>query len=294
MIVLTLTDAPAKVKGDISKWLFEVSTGVYAGNLSGRVRDELWERICKMMAHGRAVMLYSTNSEQGFAFRVYGTTWYPEDFDGLQIMKRPLSQKRHTSPTIEGNELTDRSNARQFYMSQQPERLKESYVVLDLETTGLDPRTDSIIEIGILEVENGKVISEYSELVQGTDTIPKDIQKLTGITTIERNQNGKDLSLVLKAAAEIIDGKPIVGHNIAFDIQFLQSAGLKAGIKIPIKKIIDTMPLARKDLKGIKNYKLRNIAESLNISIENEKHRALSDCYLTYRVYEKLKEIDQK
>ena len=46
MIVITLTDCPPKLRGDLSKWLCEINTGVYVGNLSGRVRDELWERVC--------------------------------------------------------------------------------------------------------------------------------------------------------------------------------------------------------------------------------------------------------
>ena len=52
MIVITLTDCPPKVRGDLSKWLLEISTGVYVGNLSARVRTELWGRICEHVKAG--------------------------------------------------------------------------------------------------------------------------------------------------------------------------------------------------------------------------------------------------
>ena len=54
MIVVTLTDCPPRLRGDLSKWLLEISTGVYVGQLSKRVREELWKRICDNLPRGRA------------------------------------------------------------------------------------------------------------------------------------------------------------------------------------------------------------------------------------------------
>ena len=81
MIVITLTDCPPKVQGDLSKWLLEISTGVYVGNLSARVRTELWGRICEHVKVGRATMVYSSNGEQKLDFAVHNTTWVPVDYD---------------------------------------------------------------------------------------------------------------------------------------------------------------------------------------------------------------------
>jgi CRISPR-associated protein Cas2 len=89
MIVLHLTDCPNSLKGDLTKWLFEIASGVYVGQVSARVRDKLWERVFFTLKHGRAVMVYSTNNEQGLDFRIAGDTWEPIDFDGLNLMLRP-------------------------------------------------------------------------------------------------------------------------------------------------------------------------------------------------------------
>lgn len=66
MIVVTLTDCPPRLRGDLSKWLLEINTGVYVGQLNKRVREELWKRICDNLPRGRATMgciLPTTNRE---------------------------------------------------------------------------------------------------------------------------------------------------------------------------------------------------------------------------------------
>lgn len=76
----------------MSKWLCEINTGVYVGNLSARVRDGLWMRVCENLNNGKAVMVYSSNNEQRLEFRVHNCEWVPVDFDGLTLMKRPLAK----------------------------------------------------------------------------------------------------------------------------------------------------------------------------------------------------------
>ena len=91
MIVITLTSCPPKLRGDLSKWLCEINTGVYVGNLSARVRDKLWMRVCENLDNGKATMVYSSNNEQHLEFRVHNGEWAAVDFDGITLMKRPLS-----------------------------------------------------------------------------------------------------------------------------------------------------------------------------------------------------------
>ncbi len=90
MIVVSMTDCPPRLRGDLSKWLCEINTGVYVGHLSSRVRDELWQRICENLSTGRATMVFSSDGEQHMDFRVHNTGWEPVDFDGLKLMRRPL------------------------------------------------------------------------------------------------------------------------------------------------------------------------------------------------------------
>ena len=90
MTVITLSDCPPKVRGDLSKWLCEISPGVYAGNINARVRTELWARVCENLKSGRATMVYSARCEQQMKFEVHNAHWEPVDLDGILLMRRPL------------------------------------------------------------------------------------------------------------------------------------------------------------------------------------------------------------
>ena len=90
MIVLHLSACPAGIRGDVTKWLMEISTGIYVGQLSQRAREALWERVCKHTGTGSAIMVYSARNEQGFSYRVHNTQWQPVDIDGITLMRRPL------------------------------------------------------------------------------------------------------------------------------------------------------------------------------------------------------------
>lgn len=94
MVVIVLTACPTGLRGDLTRWLLEISAGVFVGHVSARVRDRLWERIVDLIRDGRAVMVYSARNEQHFAFRVHHADWIPEDRDGLGLIKRPANRRR--------------------------------------------------------------------------------------------------------------------------------------------------------------------------------------------------------
>lgn len=91
MIVLVLTAVPARLRGELTRWLTEVSPGVYCGRVSRRVRDRLWERVQHGLRDGSAVLVApSREREQGWEVMTAGTgRWTPADFDGLTLMRRP-------------------------------------------------------------------------------------------------------------------------------------------------------------------------------------------------------------
>lgn len=89
VIVVVLATAPAKIRGHLTRWLFEISPGVYVGKASARVRELLWEQILDNIGDGRAVMVYAADNEQGLEFKTYGQEWSPVDFDGLELIMRP-------------------------------------------------------------------------------------------------------------------------------------------------------------------------------------------------------------
>ena len=84
MVVLVLTAVPAGLRGHVTRWLLEISPGVFVGALPRRVRDELWDRVIELCRDGRAVMVESARTEQGLAFRVHRPDWEPVDLDGLR------------------------------------------------------------------------------------------------------------------------------------------------------------------------------------------------------------------
>lgn len=88
MQVLVLNSVPAGLRGDVTRWFMEIATGVYVGNVSARIRDELWERVLSLAARGRAIMVYPARNEQGYVVRTYQYDWEPEEFDGLTLMLR--------------------------------------------------------------------------------------------------------------------------------------------------------------------------------------------------------------
>ena len=88
MVVLILTACPAGLRGHVTRWLLELSPGVFVGKVSTRVRDELWQRVVESVKDGRALMVFSKRSEQGLGFRVHRHDWEPCDFDGLTLIRR--------------------------------------------------------------------------------------------------------------------------------------------------------------------------------------------------------------
>lgn len=89
MVVVVLTNCPAKLRGHLTRWLLEISAGVYVGHVSARVRDLLWDQIVEYVKDGKALMVYNSTGEQRLAFRTHLHEWEAVDFDGVMLMRRP-------------------------------------------------------------------------------------------------------------------------------------------------------------------------------------------------------------
>ena len=249
MIVIALSDCPPKIRGDLSKWLFEVNTGVYVGKLSARVREELWDRICENLSKGKATMVYSACNEQGMEFRVHNTVWQPTDYDGLTLMRRPLS----SGNALEVRRGPGTSNAVCFlkarniiHRSKQKKEAEQGYVVVDLETTGLDPQKNAIIEIGAIHVIDHEIKEQFSTRINPRQNLPESVQKLTGITQ-EMQHNGVELAQGVEEFRTFIGDRKLVFHNAGFDRAFLSRAFEQCGIPQMENRYQDTMVLARQN-----------------------------------------------
>lgn len=105
--MLVLTACPAGLRGYVTRWLLEISPGVYCGRVSARVRDELWRQVMSLLKDGRAVMVFSRRGDQGLDFRVHRHDWEPVDFDGISLIRRP-AEPRSTSALRPGWSLASR------------------------------------------------------------------------------------------------------------------------------------------------------------------------------------------
>ena len=92
MVVMVLETVPEGLRGELTRWLIEVKTGVFVGTCSARVRDKLWEKCCERCRGGGVVQIWSTNTEQGFAMRMHGETSREiVEMEGLQLVRKPAA-----------------------------------------------------------------------------------------------------------------------------------------------------------------------------------------------------------
>ena len=159
--------------------------------------------------------------------------------------------------------------------------MRGELVALDLETTGLDPTQDEIIEIGAVRFRNGEVIEEFSALVNPGRPIPPFVTTLTEITN-ELVMNAPPLSAVLPKLKEFVGDTPWVGHNIGFDASFLyRHDTLRDNLRI------DTYELASVLLPTAPRYNLTSLTQMLNFDIGSA-HRAVYDAKATAFIYWKM------
>lgn len=157
----------------------------------------------------------------------------------------------------------------------------DSFVVCDLETTGLSPRQHEIIEIGMVRVESGEITASFHSLVRPVQKLPVSIRRLTGLDD-NQLKTGPGLPEVLPQVLAFLHDYPLVGHNVAFDKSFLEAA---AG---PLKNpVYDTLELARILLPASPGYRLGVLCRFLGVENQNE-HRSLSDALATVELYRKL------
>lgn len=289
-----MTDCPPRLRGDLSKWLLEISTGVYVGQLTGRVRDAVWARVCKNLKGGRAVMVYNTNNEQHMDFRVHNTSWEPVDFDGLWLIRRPLPAAQVADDGIKNGfskaaryRMADKAGIRTAKVTDFTHQ-SESYVVIDVETTGLSAEKNLIIEYGAVKVANGEITEEFSALVQREEPVPAVIGKLTGISDDMLTELGVPPEEALEKFLAFVGNSKVVGHNISFDMEFLRVECQRYGKQALANKCQDILKLARRRLTEVANYKLDTLAEYFGL--DKQQHRALSDCVLAQKIYGKLME----
>ncbi|MFA6861906.1 MAG: 3'-5' exonuclease [Bacilli bacterium] len=164
----------------------------------------------------------------------------------------------------------------------------DTYVVLDLETTGLSPIANEITEIGIEKVINRKKISSFQQLVKPINKIPPYIENLTGISN-EMVENQPRFEAVLDQISSFINDDLVVGQNVRFDVSFLYDNFLKSD-KYFTNSYVDTLRISRIILPDMK-HNLEALVNHFEIKNDLGYHRALADAENTRKVYECLRSL---
>ena len=284
MIVLTMTNCPPKLRGDLSKWLLEINTGVYVGNVNARVRELIWKRVCENIKNGQATLVFPANNEQHMDFYVHNTNWQPIDLDGIKLMKHPKNIYEQGEMLKSGFSNAAKRRMGLKKNARRVEKADNDFVIIDIETTGLSVENDEILEIGAIRIVNGKTVEEYERLIAVKTEIAQNISELTGITQEQVKENGKPINEALPSFMDFVKGSEVAGYNVNFDHDFLLAECSRQGIDITKIKFTDVMTIVKSKLKGMRSYNLESVAKRLGITTKQQ-HRALSDCYLLYQVY---------
>ncbi len=162
-----------------------------------------------------------------------------------------------------------------------------SYISIDLETTGLNPKLDKIIEIGAVKVEKGVITETFETFVNPGRLLEQRIVELTGI----RDADLKDAPYaeeVLPGLLDFLGDDTLIGHSILFDYSFLKKAAVDQKLTFE-KQAIDTLKIARRFLGELEHRSLDYLCEYYKIP--HHAHRALADAKATSLLYQKLAEL---
>lgn len=161
----------------------------------------------------------------------------------------------------------------------------KSYIAFDVETTGLNPMENEIIEIGALKVRDGKVAERFMEFIHPTAPISAAITNLTGITN-EMVAGARPRCEVVSDFLDFCEDDILIGHNVSFDYSFMKCSAAADGL--PFKKLgIDTLKIAKKVHSDLDSKSLGSLCAYYNIE-NRAAHRAYHDALATAKLYQTL------
>lgn len=287
LTVITIKKSPPSLRGDLTKWMQEISTGVYVGNFNTKIREKLWERVIESVGSGEATMTYAYRNEIGYRFETHNSNKIPINFDGIPLVFTPNNPKESKKENKLGFSKAAKMRKAKKYSGIKSQGNTKTYVIIDLETTGLDPINDRIIEVGAIRI--GEEIKDYSAIVKQEIDITEKIRDLTGISD-EDIKKGKAEEIVINELLDFISQDSLVGYNINFDIKFINECLNRFGKSKVRNMTYDVMKYVKNDKLFLKNYKLETVVKEYGIN-EKVPHRALEDARIIQKLIEKLDKL---
>lgn len=160
-----------------------------------------------------------------------------------------------------------------------------SYVVFDIETTGLSSRNDKITEIGAVKIVNGTIVDRFSQLINPEKEIPQVVVELTGISNA-KVENEPTIEEVIPKFYDFSRDSVLVAHNAKFDISFIRREYANNNLEFS-HPILDTLVLARAIMTDMKRFNLGTLCKNLGVSLVGA-HRAVNDAEATAAMFIKL------
>lgn len=257
------------------------STGVISGKIfMTKEKEKKMEKInvgSQIIVRGE---LSSFNGMPSFKIDDLSYCELPTDFKPVERESKSVPSEYSTvfpEPIVEATQSFLFSNERAV----EPCMLGKTFVVLDIETTGVHyTEGDKITEVGAVRVVDGKIVDKFQTLVNPGVKISPEITALTGIDD-EMVKDAPSFDKVIPDLFKYVDGAYIVAHNIEFDYKFIKFMAKDSGYVFK-NEGIDTLAFSRDVLKGMKNYKLNTVCG--HFGIEFLHHRALSDAHATAKL----------
>ncbi len=156
----------------------------------------------------------------------------------------------------------------------------DTFVVFDIETTGISQRMSEIIEIGAVRVEQGRVVGEFNTFARPKLPVPYEITRLTGISQ-DMVERAPEIEEAIEAFWAFAGEDCLVAHNASFDTGFVFAKSRQMGIRVQ-SDVLDTLLIARAHLKSLKSRSLDKLADHYNIPLAH--HRAANDARCTAEV----------
>ena len=163
-----------------------------------------------------------------------------------------------------------------------------TYSFVDIETTGTSARHDRVIEIGILRIENDKIVKKYNQLINPETHVSPFITQITGITPDDL-EDAPTFEIVKDEVYELLQNTVFVAHNVRFDHGFLKNEFKRFDMNLALKQLC-TVKLSRTLFPQDRHHNLDAIIERFNIKCEN-RHRAYDDAHTTWQFFRKISQL---
>lgn len=203
----------------------------------------------------------------------------------LDVLQNKLEKYGYVSHQAKHTELKQQQSSAKAVREKGKSLLvfPAEYIVIDTETTGLDPKSSELIEFAAVKIKGGQKIDDFQSLIKPKATVSHFITNLTGITN-EMLTNAPLPQDIIPSIFDFIGADILVAHNAHFDINFLYDYSVKYLDKPFQNDFICTLRMSRKLFPDLENHKLKTICEALNIP--NPPHRAMGDVLSTVSVFE--------